>query len=150
MVASAEDVPLPDASFDLALSEYGASIWCDPERWTAEAARLLRPGGDLVFLCNSTLSILCSPDQGPTDDRLHRSQWDLGRIEWEGDDEGVNYHLAHGDWIRILRGNGFDVLALHELRAPADAPTHEFYDFVSADWARRWPAEEVWHARKRA
>ena len=57
--ASAEDVPLPDASFDLALSEYGASIWCDPERWTAEAARLLRPGGDLVFLCNSTLSILC-------------------------------------------------------------------------------------------
>ena len=31
--ASAEDVPLPDASFDLALSEYGASIWCDPYRW---------------------------------------------------------------------------------------------------------------------
>ena len=28
--ASAEDVPLPDASFDLAVSEYGASIWCDP------------------------------------------------------------------------------------------------------------------------
>ena len=25
--ASAEDVPLPDASFDLAVSEYGASIW---------------------------------------------------------------------------------------------------------------------------
>ena len=28
---SAEEVPLPDASFDLAFSEYGASIWCDPE-----------------------------------------------------------------------------------------------------------------------
>ena len=28
--ASAEDVPLPDASFDLVLSEYGASIWGDP------------------------------------------------------------------------------------------------------------------------
>jgi SAM-dependent methyltransferase len=148
--ASAEDVPLPDASFDLALSEYGASIWCDPERWTAEAARLLRPRGDIIFLCNSTLSILCSPDEGPTDEQLHRSQWELGRIEWEGEDEGINYHLAHGDWIRILRGNGFDVLALHELRAPEDAPTHEYYDFVSADWARRWPAEEVWHARKRA
>jgi len=26
----AENVPLPDASFDLAISEYGASIWCDP------------------------------------------------------------------------------------------------------------------------
>ena len=35
---------LPDASFDLALSEYGASIWVDPYRWIPEAARLLRPG----------------------------------------------------------------------------------------------------------
>jgi len=31
--ANAESVPLPDASFDLALSEYGASIWCDQYRW---------------------------------------------------------------------------------------------------------------------
>jgi len=27
---NAEEVPLPDGSFDLAISEYGASIWCDP------------------------------------------------------------------------------------------------------------------------
>src|SRR3984893_94037 len=27
---NAERVPLPDSSFDLALSEYGASLWCDP------------------------------------------------------------------------------------------------------------------------
>jgi SAM-dependent methyltransferase len=148
--AAAEDVPLPDASFDLALSEYGASIWSDPELWIAEAARLLRPGGELVFLCNSTLSILCSPDVGPVGERLERSQFELGRIEWPGDDEGVNYHLAHGEWIRILRGQGFEVLALHELRAPAGGGTHEYYDFVSADWARRWPAEEIWVARKRA
>jgi ubiquinone/menaquinone biosynthesis C-methylase UbiE len=63
--AAAEEVPLPDASFDLALSEYGASIWADPKLWIAEAARLLRPGGRLVFLCNSTLVILCAPDEGP-------------------------------------------------------------------------------------
>ena len=31
-------------------SEYGASIWCDPEKWIAEAGRLLRPGGELVFM----------------------------------------------------------------------------------------------------
>ena len=60
--ANAEDVPLPDASFDLAFSEYGASIWCDPYRWIPEAARLLRPGGELLFMRNSTLQILCSPD----------------------------------------------------------------------------------------
>jgi SAM-dependent methyltransferase len=146
--ASAEDVPLPDASFDLAVSEYGASIWCDPELWIAEAARLLRPGGRLVFLCNSTLSILCAPDEGLVQERLTRSQAELGRFEWPGEDEGVNYHLAHGDWIRVLRENGFEVEALHERLATAEAEDHVYYDFMPAEWARRWPAEEIWVARK--
>ena len=60
--APAEQVPLPDATFDLAVSEYGASIWADPYRWIPEAARILRPGGCLVFLGNSTLMTLTSPD----------------------------------------------------------------------------------------
>src|SRR5467141_2747606 len=51
--ATGEDVPLPDASFDIVHSEYGASLWADPYRWIPEAARLLRPGGSLIFLCNS-------------------------------------------------------------------------------------------------
>jgi SAM-dependent methyltransferase len=146
--ANAEDVPLPDESFDLAVSEYGASIWADPELWIAEAARLLRPGGRLAFLCNSTLSILCSPDEGKLEERLLRGHADLGRIEWPGEDEGVNYHLSHGDLIRILRTYGFELLALHERLAPGDAVEHEYYDFVPVEWARRWPAEEVWVARK--
>jgi len=146
--ASAEDVPLPDASFDLAVSEYGASIWCDPELWIAEAARLLRPGGKLVFLCNSTLSILCSPDEGKVEERLMRSHAQLGRFEWPGEDEGVNYHLAHGDWIRVLRENGFEVEALHERLAPESAQDHVYYEFMPAEWARSWPAEEIWVARK--
>jgi SAM-dependent methyltransferase len=146
--ASAEDVPLPDESFDLALSEYGASIWCDPELWIAEAARLLRPGGRLVFLCNSPVSILCSPDEGKVEERLLRPQSDLGRIEWPGEDEGVNYHLGHGEMIRVLRGKGFVVEALHERLAPETTTDHEYYDFVPAEWARRWPAEEIWVARK--
>jgi SAM-dependent methyltransferase len=146
--ASAEDVPLPEGSFDLAVSEYGASIWCDPDLWIGEASRLLRPGGRLVFLCNSTLSILCSPDEGKVEERLLRPQSDLGRFEWPGEDEGVNYHLAHGEMIRILRDKGFVVEALHERLAPESATDHEYYDFVPAEWARRWPAEEIWVARK--
>ena len=62
--ATAEDVPFAAASFDLVVSEYGASVWCDPERWVAEAARLLRPGGRLVFLTNSVLASLCVPEAG--------------------------------------------------------------------------------------
>jgi SAM-dependent methyltransferase len=144
--ADAAETGLPDAGFDLVVSEYGASIWVDPYRWIPEAARLLRPGGELVYHRNSTLSIICSPDEGPTDDRLHRSQFGLHRVEWPGE-EGVEFHLAHGDWIRLLRANGFDVLDLIELQALSDAEDHPYYDFVSADWARRWPAEEIWKAR---
>jgi SAM-dependent methyltransferase len=145
--ADAEDVPLPDAGFDLAISEYGASIWCDPYRWIAEAARLLRPGGHLVFLRNSTLVILCSDDEEPALERLVHAQFGMHRFEWP--QGGVEYHLPHGEWIRLLRGHGFEIEALHELQAPPEATTHEQYGFVTADWGRRWPAEEIWRARKR-
>jgi SAM-dependent methyltransferase len=146
--ASAEDVPLADGSFHLVVSEYGASIWADPDRWVGEAARLLRPGGRLVFLRNSTLVILCAPDEGPAEERLLRPQFGMRRFEWPHG--GVEYHLPHGDWIRLLRANGFEVVDLVELQAPADAADHPVYDFVTADWGRRWPAEEIWVARKSA
>ncbi len=146
--ASAEDVPFPGASFDLALSEYGASIWCDPYRWVPEAARLLRPGGRLVFLRNSTLVVLCSPDEeAPAAERLVRPQRGLHRLEWPG--EGIEFHLGHGDWIEVLRTSAFEIERLVELFAPEGAETHAYYDFVTADWARKWPSEEIWVARKR-
>jgi SAM-dependent methyltransferase len=146
--AAAESVPLPDASFDLAVSEYGACLWAVPDRWLAEASRLLRPGGRLIFLTGSPLLVLCLPDEGLAGERLLRSQFGPARVEWPGE-EGVEYHLSHGDWIRLLRASSFDVEALHELRAPDDAQTHGYYDYVTAEWARRWPAEDLWVARRR-
>ena len=147
--AAAELVPLPDSSFDLAVSEYGASLWAVPDRWLAEAARLLRPGGRLVFLTNSTLVILCSPDQGVAAERLFRPQFEgLYRVEWPGE-IGVEYHPTHSEWIRLLRENGFDVEELHELRAPEERATHTYYDFVTVEWAQKWPCEDLWVARKR-
>ena len=144
--AFGEDVPLPDDSFDLAVSEYGASIWADPYKWIPEAARLLRRGGELVFLCNSTLAILCSPDEDlPATEALQRPQFGMFRFQWP--DSGIEYHLSHGDWIRLLRANGFEILDLIEIQAPADAETNPRYDYVTADWARQWPAEEIWRAR---
>jgi SAM-dependent methyltransferase len=142
-----EDVPLPDASFDLVLSEYGASIWADPFRWIPEAARLLRPDGRLVFLRNSTLVVLCMDFEGATE-RLLRAQRGLHKLEWS-DTKEVEFHLGHGEWIDLLRANGFEVERLLELYAPADAETHSYYKYVTADWARQWPHEEVWVARKR-
>jgi SAM-dependent methyltransferase len=143
--ANAEDVPLPGASFDLAVSEYGASIWCDPYRWIPEAARLLRIGGELVFLRNATLAILCATENS-TSETLQRPQRGLHRIDWE-DDQTTEFQLGHGDWVRLLRDNGFELLDLIELFATDQTPEHTFYAFSRA-WAERWPWEEIWRARK--
>src|SRR3954451_9251633 len=47
---NAESTPFADASADFVISEYGASIWCDPYKWIPDAHRLLRRGGRLHFL----------------------------------------------------------------------------------------------------
>lgn len=145
--ASAESVPLPSESFDLAVSEYGASIWCDPHLWLPEAYRLLRPGGRLWFLRNSTLSILCAPDEGQPAESLQRPQRGLGRLEWPGE-IGVEWQLPHGELFRLLRRTGFDVVDLVELYPPDGAGDHPYYDTFSVEWARRWPSEEIWVAKK--
>jgi SAM-dependent methyltransferase len=144
-----EDVPLPDGSFDLVLSEYGASLWADPYRWIPEAARLLRPAGRLIFLRNSTLLVLCQTMEPPVGTTLERPQLGLHRIEWPDTGE-TEFQLAHGDWIDLLRENRFDVERLVELYAPEGAETHGYYNYVTPEWASKWPAEEIWVARKRA
>jgi SAM-dependent methyltransferase len=145
-----ERVPLSDASFDLAVSEYGASIWADPYRWIPEASRLLRPGGRLVFLCNSTLVVLCLPDVGVARTELQRPQFGMYRFDWpDSDGGGIEFHLAHGEWIELLRANGLDVERLLELQAPEDAEDPGYYSYVTAEWGRQWPCEEIWVARKR-
>jgi ubiquinone/menaquinone biosynthesis C-methylase UbiE len=145
--APGERVPLPGRSFDLAVSEFGASLWADPALWIPEAARLLRPGGRLVFLTNSFISYLCATDEGPTVETLQRPQRGAYRTQWPGE-QGIEYHLAHGEWIDRLRANGFAVERLIELYAPDGAEAHAYYDYVTPEWASKWPHEELWVARR--
>jgi SAM-dependent methyltransferase len=145
---NAETTGCPDSSFDFAISEYGACLWADPQAWVPEAARLLRPGGRLVFLTNAFLLALCLPeaDDVAATDRLLRPSFGLSRMEWPTD-PGVEFHLSHGDWIRLLRRSGFEIEDQMDLQAPAGATTR--YPFVTAEWARQWPSEEVWKVRKK-
>jgi SAM-dependent methyltransferase len=147
--ANAEAVPLASESFDVAISEYGASHWCDPYRWIPEAARVLRPNGELIFLVNGTLMMLTVPDyesEGPATTTLRRDYFGMHRFEWP-DDPSIEFHLGYGDWLRLLRRAGFEITDLIEVRPPEGAEMR--YPYVTPEWARRWPSEEVWKARKR-
>ena len=145
--ADGEAVPLRDGCVDLVISEYGASIWCDPHRWVAEAARVLRPGGRLVFLVNAWLAVLCQDEVGSISPRLRRD-WSMPRrTEW-ADDGSIEFQRPPGEWIALLREHGFVVERLdHLLAGPdVDVPT---LATDAPDWPRRWPPEEVWLARLR-
>ena len=147
---NAEHVPFPTASFDLAISEYGAATWADPYRWIPEAARLLRPGGQLISIGMAPWIILSVPDleaDGAATNELLRPYFGMHRFEWP-DSDGVEFHIGYGEWIRLLRKSGLEVEDLIELRPGPDATTT--YEWVTLDWARKWPAEQAWKARKRA
>src|SRR5215469_16307094 len=147
--ADAERVPLGAGCAGLVISEYGASVWCDPYRWIPEAARLLRPGGRLVFMAQSTLARLCMLEDGPVTDRLVRDLFGLHRVVRRGT-SGSEYRLfalPHGEWIRLLRRCGMVVEDMIEVQVPPGATNNDFAEFPDR-WVRRWPAEEVWFAHR--
>ena len=143
--ASAESIPLPDASVDIAFCDWGALRFADPDRVVPEAARLLRPGGLLAFSTATALLDLCWQDGLPTPgDRLLRDYFGLGRLELE---QSTEFQRTTGDWIRLFRRSGFTVEDLIELRPPEGAST-TFWEPEVLDWARRWPAEQIWRVRR--
>ena len=121
ILADAEQVPMRGNCAGLVISEYGAAVWCDPYRWIPQAARLLRRGGQLIFLGWATLLQLCLPDHGQAEDNLVRDLGDLRRLARPGRD-GVEFCLPHGEQIRRLRSNGLIVEDLIEIVAPRMRP----------------------------
>jgi SAM-dependent methyltransferase len=150
-LGNAEATPFDDATFDGAVSEYGAALWADPYAWIPEAARILKPGGWLMFLTNSPLVIITIPDEGdveqPAGETLLRPYFGLHKTTWQGD-TSVEFHLPHGEWIRLLRASGFEIERLVEIQAPAGATTR-WTSIATPEWASRWPSEEAWVVRKR-
>ena len=153
---NAETVPYPDGSFDFAISEYGAAIWCDPYVWIPEAHRVLRDGGTLAFLGTSTLATLCSPLDGslPITTNLERDYFTIHRIDWRtaaDDPGGIEFNLPLSGWLRLFRETGFDVVEFFEIQAPEPAPDNaqEMPFYATAEWSHRFPSEQAWILRKR-
>ena len=143
--ASAESVPLADASFDVVFCDHGAMSFADPHQTVAEASRLLRPNGLFAFNMSSPLLELCWNDrEDRIESSLQRDYFDLGSAE---DDDTVVFQLPYGEWIRLFRRHGLAVEDLIELRPAHDATT-SYTEYVPLAWARRWPAENIWKLRK--
>ncbi|HEV8049774.1 MAG TPA: class I SAM-dependent methyltransferase, partial [Thermoplasmata archaeon] len=79
--ASAEHVPLRSASFDIIFCDWGAMTFADPSRTVPECARLLRPGGRLVFATASPFRYVSFDYRKDRQARrLTRSYFDLDRV----------------------------------------------------------------------
>jgi hypothetical protein len=101
-----------------------------------------------VFLGHSPLAMMCSPfddDVIPIEDRLIRDQFDMHRFDWA---DATEFQISHSETIRLLHSCGFEIEELLELQPPEGSITGA--EWVTLGWARRWPAEEVWKARKPA
>jgi SAM-dependent methyltransferase len=143
--ASAEAVPLPDASFDIVFCDHGAMTFADPYRTVPEAARLLRPGGLFAFNHHSPIEVICWPLDGEhVGDRLVLDYFGMHRID---DGEDFSFQLPYGQWIRLFRANGFAIEDLIEPRPSADAAS-TYRNAEEHAWARRWPAESIWRLRR--
>jgi SAM-dependent methyltransferase len=145
---SALATPFRDRSFDLVFCDHGAMSFCDPTATVPEVARLLRPGGWFVFSISTLLHNVCFPLDDPDatiSDRLVQPMFDTHAFDWG--DGTIDFQMLHGDWVRLFRATGFVIEDLVEPRPAADAATG--YDgFADTDWARRWPAEEIWKVRR--
>lgn len=146
--APAESVPLPDASFDVVFADHGANRFADPYEWVPEAARLLRPGALLAFSGSTPLEVLCwNEPANRMDAELHRDYFGLHRIEEA--DGPVQFELPYGEWIRLFRANELEVEDVREIRPPLGAAS-TYRSAEETEWARSWPMEQMWIARKEA
>jgi SAM-dependent methyltransferase len=122
----AEHLPFTDAAFDIVTSSFGGYPFiADKVGALREAARVLRPGGTLVFSVPHPMR-WCFYDD-PTENGLvaHYSYFDRSAYVEEDESGGavyVEHHHTIGDWIRSLAAAGFEVVDLVEPEWPDDNP----------------------------
>ena len=122
--ADAQRMPFRDASFDLVASAFGGIPFvADSAGVMREVARLLRPGGRLVFSVTHPLRWAFPDDPGPAGLTVQQSYFD--RTPYVEQDESgsasyVEHHRTLGDRIRELLAAGLVLVDLVEPEWPAD------------------------------
>jgi ubiquinone/menaquinone biosynthesis C-methylase UbiE len=103
----AEEIPFPDATFDLVTVRVAPHHFSSPAKFVAEAARVLGPGGHLMLIDGSV------PDADP-----EAEAW-LHKVEKWRDPSHVRF-LSRAQWEALVLQNGLTILssALHSKKQP--------------------------------
>jgi len=109
--ADAQALPLADASYDVVVSAFGAIPFvADSAGVVRECARVLRPGGRLVFSVTHPLRWVFPDDPGPAGLTVRQSYFDRTpyvEVDNAGRAVYVEHHRTLGDRIRELVAAGF-------------------------------------------
>jgi len=136
----AEKLPFEDASFDRVLSRYTAHHWADFSAGLREAARVLKPGGQALFVD------AIAPGEPATDtffqgiellrDRSHVR--DYSRAEWEvaiaraglipGIVQQFRVRLDLTAWVTRMRTPELNVQAIRALQQSVPAHIARYFD----------------------
>lgn len=106
LIASAEDLPFDDASFDFLVSRFSVHHWSDWTQGLREARRVLTPGAPAIFID------VISPGHAPFDTHLQA-------IELLRDPSHVR-NRSEGEWATALAHAGFRVRATVKRRLRMD------------------------------
>ncbi|MFF0340887.1 class I SAM-dependent methyltransferase [Kribbella sp. NPDC004875] len=152
VAADAVALPYRDAAFDTVCSSFGALPFV-AGAGTAfrEIARVLRPGGLLVFSVTHPFRWTMPDDPSPAGLRITHSYFDRTpyvEVDAAGTPVYAEHHRTTGDWIRELTGAGFVVDDLLEPEWPAG------HQLIWGGWGPERgqfvPGTAIWTAHKGA
>ena len=145
-VAGAENLPVPDNYFDIAVCDHGAFDHSPAELLLTELRRVLRPGGILALCTYSPLMQSCYSSKDRYVGRELINPYPSSTSKFDG--LIVSSEKNYAEWVRCFRSFEFDIEQLEELMPPADSKNY-FDEVIDADWASKWPSEILWVVRKK-
>jgi SAM-dependent methyltransferase len=143
---------IPDASQDVVFSAFALLYVENIERCLAEVHRVLVPGGLLVFSLDHPFWDCLADDSM----KIVRSYHNCAPWVWDWDefkDIGVcatmrSFHRKVGDWLRLLREAGLEVLEILEPEPVESGSSQDGGEYYSPERQRMVPANIIWKARR--